>query len=364
MPEFDFIVDKDLRTSLDSDWRELQDSFDHSAWKAVHVLAGSIVEAILVDHLLSVGYDKKDPLKMVLEEAIAVCRAEGILTEKAVELSTVIRRFRNLIHPGRAVRLQEVPDVNGATVARSLVLIILTEITNAKRQTYGYTAEQIVSKVERDSSAVAILPHLLQKTNAREIGRLLLEILPNRYRALEADSWLEPDSDLSRIEKTFHAAFEAAEPATRKLVAQRFVTILHEADGVVVNTHERVFFRSAQLAYLDLNDIRTITQHLVSELRNSPSKKLFEAATGIGKYLVENEVADFVDATVNVILGTKKESLRGTCESFLSDLYFTLPPGVEAVVTTRLATWADSLDARGRGDDATLVRSLVIDLPF
>ena len=109
MPMFDFIVDRDMRTSLDSDWRELEAAFQNSAWKAVHVLAGSIVEAMLVDHLLSIGFQKKDPLKMSLDEAIGACKAEGILTDKSAELSTVIRRFRNLIHPGRAIRLAEAP---------------------------------------------------------------------------------------------------------------------------------------------------------------------------------------------------------------------------------------------------------------
>jgi len=77
MPDFDFVVDKELRKSLDSDWKELDVAYGASAWKAVHVLAGSVVEATLVDHLLSIGYSAKDPLRMTLEDAISACRGAG-----------------------------------------------------------------------------------------------------------------------------------------------------------------------------------------------------------------------------------------------------------------------------------------------
>jgi len=186
--EFEYIVDVGLRRSLESDWRELQVALQNSAWKSVHVLAGSIVESILVDHLLSIGFPQKDPLRMTLDEAITACKGSGVLSDKTAELSIVIRRYRNLIHPGRLLRLSESADVNSATVCEALVRMINGEVASSKRQTYGYTAEQIASKIERDSSSVAILTHLLKKTNERELERLLLEVLPERYLALEAES--------------------------------------------------------------------------------------------------------------------------------------------------------------------------------
>jgi hypothetical protein len=47
MAKFDFISDERFRASLQSDYSELGKAGQAEAWKAVHVLAGSIIEAVL-----------------------------------------------------------------------------------------------------------------------------------------------------------------------------------------------------------------------------------------------------------------------------------------------------------------------------
>jgi hypothetical protein len=72
--QFDFVGDEQFRNSLISDYKEILRSLHSGAWKAVHILAGSVVEAILVSYLESIDYQKdhpgKDPLKMELAEVI------------------------------------------------------------------------------------------------------------------------------------------------------------------------------------------------------------------------------------------------------------------------------------------------------
>jgi hypothetical protein len=53
MISFDFITHDDFRRSLESDWVELESCYGSKAWKSVHVLAGSIIEALLIDCLSS-----------------------------------------------------------------------------------------------------------------------------------------------------------------------------------------------------------------------------------------------------------------------------------------------------------------------
>jgi hypothetical protein len=53
MASFDYIPTPELRQSLESDYGELRRCIDINASKAVHVLAGSIVEALLTDLLVS-----------------------------------------------------------------------------------------------------------------------------------------------------------------------------------------------------------------------------------------------------------------------------------------------------------------------
>ena len=132
---FDFIGDERFRQSLTDDSREIDRCFEVGAWKAVHVLAGSIVEALLVEYLVVSDYQtrcKKDPLSLDLSQAINACRTAGVLSQRAADLSSVIRGFRNLIHPGRSVRLDENVDTNTASVAKALVEIVIDEISKAK----------------------------------------------------------------------------------------------------------------------------------------------------------------------------------------------------------------------------------------
>jgi hypothetical protein len=361
MAAFDFVVDKDLRISLDSDWSELLAAFENSAWKAVHVLAGSIIEAILIDHLLSINYADKDPLKMTLDEVIAACKNRGILSDTTAELSTVIRRYRNLIHPGRSVRLSEIPDSHGANVCKSLVLIISREIAKAKRQSYGYTAEQIAFKLERDTSALAILSHLLKKTNERELGRLLLEVLPERYIELTK----EPFSDCNWIEKCFQTPFDASSAATKERVAKQFIKVLHEGDGSVVRMYEEVFFRVAQLDYMTPDEIRAVIQHIAAQLRQDPSNSLFAACMGIGKYLQEDDIQAYVDTAIRLIADGKRVHSHNVCQQFLVDLYMKLPSGPDEKLKNRVVDWVKFLKDHNRSEDAERVDSLSSDwVPF
>jgi hypothetical protein len=159
MATFDFIKGDDFRASLQKDYNELDKCMEAGAWKSVHVLAGSIIETILIDYLVASDYQKRktiDPLKMDLHQAISACREEGVLSQRTSDLSSVVRSYRNLIHPGRIVRLGETVDESGAKIAQSLVEIIIGEITARIKKVYGYTAEQIIGKLERDSSAISI----------------------------------------------------------------------------------------------------------------------------------------------------------------------------------------------------------------
>jgi hypothetical protein len=183
-PKFDFITEASFRASLESDYRELTRCLKNGAWKAVHVLAGSVVEAVLTDHLVGIDYQKKsgkDPFKMELGPIITACRDEKIITERTADLSSVIRSYRNLIHPGRIARLKEKVDAKTASIAKALVDVVTDEVSAAKAVTYGFTAEQIANKIEKDSSAIALLTHLLEETKDHERERLVSEVLPNRF---------------------------------------------------------------------------------------------------------------------------------------------------------------------------------------
>src|SRR4051812_35001496 len=108
---FNHITDEELRLSLIEDHREIEAALTASCWKTVMVMAGSIIEAVLIDYLLSLHpYDaakQEAVLKYDLGKAVDECKTGGILSEKTAQLCIVVKGFRNLIHPGRVKRLKE-----------------------------------------------------------------------------------------------------------------------------------------------------------------------------------------------------------------------------------------------------------------
>ena len=81
MPSFDYITIKEFRESLEADYADMRRCADIQAWKSVQVLAGSIIEALLVDYLTStknLARPGKDLLKMDLAEVITICRSEKV----------------------------------------------------------------------------------------------------------------------------------------------------------------------------------------------------------------------------------------------------------------------------------------------
>lgn len=175
MDDFDFIADVKYRTLLIRDFNELQNCIENKAAKSVLILSGSIIETVLLEffsHNLPDGKNQNQLLKMNLADLINEAESIGLISTKSKELSTVIKNYRNLIHPGREIRTNEDFDFETATVSFSLVKIILKELKENYIQKYGYRAEDIFNKIILDSSTFVIYEKLIQKLNNHEKIRL------------------------------------------------------------------------------------------------------------------------------------------------------------------------------------------------
>jgi hypothetical protein len=292
---FDFISGDDFRASLESDYQELNASMHSGSWKAVHVLAGSIIEAVLTDYLIATDYQKRnntDPLKMDLDKVIAACETEGVLTQRTAQLSHVIRSYRNLIHPGRLIRLGETVDEGGAKIAQALVELVVTDVAARKKTTYGYTAEQIVSKLENDSSAIAFLGHLLRQVNEFERKRLLLNVLPQRYLELILQDTSE--DMLIPLRDCFRLVYRTSSEEVKKNVAKQFVSILKEESQQKVRAYERAFFRASDLKNYSGPDAQLVKTHILSLLEGYVDLRVLEMMEGVGHFVTSFEIWTFI----------------------------------------------------------------------
>jgi hypothetical protein len=188
--DFSFITDEGFHQSLNYDYRELVGCSEASAWKAVQVLAGSIVEALLVEYLVVSGIkpNGKDPLTIDLSEAVKACQ-DGVLQKSTASLCDVVRDYRNLIHPGRLIRTNQEIGEEKARIAASLVGLITKEVAEKRKLTYGFTAEQLLRKLQNDEHSLVLLPELLaqnERARAQEIRnpRLARMLLTRGFGAI------------------------------------------------------------------------------------------------------------------------------------------------------------------------------------
>jgi hypothetical protein len=86
MANVDFITDKELRASIVSDLAELNTALEHGSFKSVHVLDGSVVEAILIDYLMAFDHVTKTK---ALEMDLGKCLASTTLTARVASRESV-----------------------------------------------------------------------------------------------------------------------------------------------------------------------------------------------------------------------------------------------------------------------------------
>lgn len=372
MTTFDFIVQKEFRLSLESDYAEMQQCLSGAAWKSVQVLAGSIVETLLVDYLVSTtvpGRASKDPLKMELADLIATCKGEKVLSARAADLCAVIRSYRNLIHPGRIVRLNESPATkDSATVASTLVHMIAQELGSARAEKLGMTAAQIVSKVVKDENSLSILKHLLNETNESQRSSMLLDLLPLAHKALddEDDPW---ESSRDRISAAFSVTFANSEPKTQTAVAKEFVRMLKEDDQRVVEWFSEAFVTPHLFPLFDDVERGLVIDYLLGRIGRTHSEKTINILKGLGMYLNAEHAARYVDPFVRLLVSpSTKEALRQRALRAFSEAQGYTTSAFDVAVKKRLETWLDlyEKDADEEKERHKFVQTLIdyVDVPF
>ena len=121
----EFITDPTYREHLREELASLEKLFEARQWKATMVLAGSLMEALLCDQitrktpieienaviaLISRGdfrqKPRPDPLNWHLPEYLRVAEELKVIGPKTKEQALLSADFRNLVHPGKALRDQ------------------------------------------------------------------------------------------------------------------------------------------------------------------------------------------------------------------------------------------------------------------
>lgn len=142
-----FIKEIDLRDSLGVDIGATNQALSNGEWKSATVLAGSIIEALLlwaiqqnysdrvtaaVDALKRKGVIKDEPHKDANEwnffQLIEVANEIGIIKKDTAIQSRLAKDYRNLIHAGREKRLAQKCDRGTALSAVAAVELTIRDL--------------------------------------------------------------------------------------------------------------------------------------------------------------------------------------------------------------------------------------------
>jgi hypothetical protein len=137
-----FLSDQNLRENLRIDISAANRALVTGEWKAVTVLAGSIVEAILLWAIqekspaefarvtaISPKLPSTAPDEWHLPDYIVAAERLSILKPNTVIHARLTKDFRNLIHPGRARRLGQQCNRGTALAALASVELVILDVT-------------------------------------------------------------------------------------------------------------------------------------------------------------------------------------------------------------------------------------------
>lgn len=373
MANLDFISGKDFRQSLESDHAEMKRCLDGGAFKSAQVIAGSIVEALLADHLVTVANPhraQRDPLHMDLAEAVQTCVAEGALSKRTADLAGVMLSYRNLLHPGRELRLKEsTPSQESASIAASFVELVAAELAAARRKHAGLTAEQVLGEIERNHESLAALKEWVKESKEAERERLLLELMPSAYHArchARSKAGEASDDDVAaRLASAYRAILAGGSVQLQERVASAFVRVLRQAGESYVRAYADAFFRAPQLKYVPADQRPMVVDYLLARAQPAHvSSRSLELIEGIGPFLDASRAQAWVDPLVRTVTSSDTPNeVRKAAAGQLAAALSSASADFSHAVLDRVANWKYHFDSQGAADKVALLDEFAASIP-
>jgi hypothetical protein len=420
---FDFISSEDLRKSLENDYAELTKAISADMWKSACILAGSIAEAALLDYVETLGNcaaseeeltSKNVGLSQLIDAAIGIdvlarsqppaagwslvkLRESGAEARKSRSsdavrmsylMSSAVENFRNLIHPGRSLRLKEHVDKSTAEAARAFVDRLLQDLGRESADRYPYMAEDLLEKAQEDTDAQTILLNMLRKTRPTEITRLLVDIAPNaflkdlrRLEELEKNSpgrdgaWDNTDirdydesrrsAETSRRRDAFiyQLTFDYSDQVQRQASLHAIAEMLKTGSSYRIAALETELLRMSDLRFATDEDQKLLVGDVLDRVcSTSATEALLKSAAGIGQWIPPESGRRFADALLNKEFQPRVDSgVKQAAFSLLENEYENMSKPTQEVVRKATNTYRNSTAAftKNSKEDVQAIDDLV-----
>ncbi len=362
---FEFISDKKFQELLERDYQELESCISVKATKSVLVLSGSIIEALLIEFFLQflpTGFTREKIFKLTFQELLDLAEKETLLTQREKNLAWVIKDYRNLIHPGKEIRKEEKFDFESAQISLSLVKIIVTAIRNKYSSSYGYTAKEVVDKLENDWNFRTVYGKVILKLNQTERVNLFRKLIENEFYEKNywdcflRDGMIPQRTSYTNLEYTKPFLLELKPLVSTDLIKDNLKQLLKEVEtGDSVKAFSLYNLFHEELNLLTKDEIESIIVYIFSMFSDVLEKcsDLVEEKTysTIGKYIETDKARtalkdfavfsmvhfdnkdgyskemDLFEQVFNSLNQTDKEFLQKEMTTFLSP-FDKLPPNI------------------------------------
>lgn len=295
------IRDQELRQLVESDWAEFEKVCDRHLLKAGLVLAGSITEALLMNHLEVIGYRTpkgRSPRTMSLGLMLEACVAKGDLSPDVEALCRVLKDYRDLVHPGRVLRERLKPNWGQLNVAKQAVERVVGDLQDAAFQRPEWAADVFFNHAlycMTGGPSERTLQLQIRRLAEEQRDRLIAEVVPQRILEASgphASGLAEEILQACRI--CLRSAWSYATAESRQRAASAVAAAVAQAAEFDMQEYCDALIGDL-LDYLSTAVRDEVIEEILSAMPSQLRRGVTPAIEGLGQYLRPEQVETFVD---------------------------------------------------------------------
>lgn len=259
--DLSFISDDGLLAMIERDLDEVEKCLGCGACKAATVLAGSITEAVLMDHYRGqppAGKTENSVLRADLIQLVEWARSDGLISEAERSIANAVRVYRDVIHPGRVLRESRVVDDGMARVARELMVMIVRALGQWHAGRRGPTPTTMMWRAYGEVGFFAIREDLVRAMVPKDRTRLFRAI-PGKAAELGTRS---ARGALRLRELLRNVRQYVTDEVAREVVKDAYLRMRN--DGRELQSFIELSFMVSDLGTLEASEAETVVAFLIA----------------------------------------------------------------------------------------------------
>jgi hypothetical protein len=175
-----------------------------------------------------------------------------------------------------------------------------------------------------------------------ERERLILDVLPQRYveRAVNPFGESDVEETAKRLAKAYRVALASSSDELRKKAIQKYVKILRESDGEIVNYYDEAFFDGEDLTRVSTTQALLVKEHFLDKLSPVAAPRVMHQMRGVERYLTPADAASWIDPILKALTSDRvKQPAKKWMLNYVEDASSRTPSDFDEAAIARLDGW-------------------------